>query len=102
MVEAAHSAGMNEMATGVLHNIGNILNSVNISTEELAVTLKNSKIDGFRRAQDIVDGHKGDLAHFFTEHPKGKLIPGYYQTLAEALMEEHHFIKYIAAEMEDI
>lgn len=93
LVANAHTAGMAEIATGVLHNIGNVLNSVNISTEELTMTLKSSKIDGFRRAQEIVDQHEGDLGNFFAHHPKGKLIPGYYQTLAQALMEEHHLLK---------
>lgn len=89
LVETAHSAGMAEIATGVLHNIGNILNSVNISTEEIMLTLKNSKIKGFLKANEMVTEHKEDLSGFFTEHPKGKLIPGYYISLGEAFSEEH-------------
>ena len=92
LVENAHTAGMAEIATGVLHNIGNILNSVNISTEEISLTLKNSKVEGFIRANELVEDHEGDLSHFFAEDPKGKLIPGYYQTLAKAVLEEHHIM----------
>jgi hypothetical protein len=30
-VEVARKAGMAEVATGVLHNVGNVLNSINVS-----------------------------------------------------------------------
>ena len=89
LVANAHSAGMAEIATGVLHNIGNILNSVNISTEEIAGVLKHSRIEGFLKANKIVANHQGDLGAFFSNHPKGKLIPGYYLTLGEAVDEEY-------------
>jgi PAS domain S-box-containing protein len=89
LVETAHSAGMAEIATGVLHNIGNILNSVNISTEELGLILKNSKIKGFLKANDLVKKNQDNLGDFFTHHPKGKLIPGYYISLGEAIHDEH-------------
>lgn len=88
LVETAHSAGMAEIATGVLHNIGNILNSVNISTEEISHTLKVSKVKGFLKANDLVEKNLDDLSNFLTEHPKGKLIPGYYISLGEAIREE--------------
>lgn len=101
LVANAHTAGMAEIATGVLHNIGNILNSVNISTEELSNTLKSSKIDGFRRAQEIVETHADNLGEFFTQHPKGKLIPSYYQTLAEALIEEHQLLNEEVGELKN-
>ncbi|MDJ0836559.1 MAG: ATP-binding protein [Acidobacteriota bacterium] len=92
LVETAHSAGMAEIATGVLHNIGNILNSVNISTEEIAGTLKSSKLKGFIKANEIVAQNVDNLGDFFTVHPKGRLIPGYYLSLGEAMHEEHHIL----------
>ena len=92
LVETAHSAGMAEIATGVLHNIGNILNSVNISTEELGLTLKNSKIKGFMKANELVKKNQDHVGEFFTQHPKGKLIPGYYISLGEAIQDEHRLM----------
>jgi len=89
LVETAHSAGMAEIATGVLHNIGNILNSVNISTEEIAMILKQSKVRGFLKANDMMRANLEDLPRFFNQHPKGKLIPGYYLSLGEAINDEH-------------
>jgi len=89
LVDTAHSAGMAEIATGVLHNIGNILNSVNISTEEISGTLKSSKLKGFLKANELVADNLDALSEFFTENPKGRLIPGYYISLGEAMEDEH-------------
>ena len=33
LIAASRRAGMAEVATGVLHNVGNVLNSVNVSAE---------------------------------------------------------------------
>lgn len=92
LVETAHSAGMAEIATGVLHNIGNILNSVNISTEEISGTLKSSKLKGFLKANEIVSQNMDEIGDFFTVHPKGKLIPGYFLSLGDAMKEEHRIM----------
>ncbi|CAM2067595.1 Histidine kinase [Sulfidibacter corallicola] len=93
LLETAHSSGMAEIATGVLHNIGNILNSVNISTEEIALTLKNSKIKGFLKANEMMRGHADDLTEYLVHHDKGKLIPGYYLSLGEAIADEQHTLQ---------
>ena len=89
LVESAHSAGMNEIATGVLHNIGNILNSVNISTEEIELTIKHSKLKGFLKANKMIRSNLDRLDNFLTQNPKGKLIPHYFLTLGEALQDEY-------------
>ncbi len=92
LVETAHSAGMAEIATGVLHNIGNILNSVNISTEEISHTLKISKVKGFLKANELLARNLDNAAEFLSEHPKGKLVPGYYISLGDAIREEHQIM----------
>ena len=50
LVDAARRAGMAEIATGVLHNVGNVLNSVNVSATLVADRLRNSKIAELNRA----------------------------------------------------
>lgn len=92
LVETAHSAGMNEIATGVLHNIGNILNSVNISTEEIDITIKNSKIKRFLKANDMLSQNLDNIGEFLSHHPKGRLLPGYYINLGEAIREEYDLV----------
>jgi hypothetical protein len=49
LVAAARSAGMAEIATNVLHNVGNVLNSVNVSAGLILSRVRASKVDGLAR-----------------------------------------------------
>lgn len=82
---ASRQAGMAEVATGVLHNVGNVLNSVNISAGVVTDQLKNSKSAGLLRLVRLLEDHKDSLASFFTEDERGRTIPAYVQRLAETL-----------------
>ncbi|MEK7677054.1 MAG: PAS domain S-box protein [Verrucomicrobiota bacterium] len=44
LLEVSRQAGMAEVATGVLHNVGNVLNSVNVSTTLVIDRLRHSKV----------------------------------------------------------
>ncbi|MGZ0783612.1 DAHL domain-containing protein [Pseudomonas saponiphila] len=88
LLHAARQAGMAEIATNVLHNVGNVLNSVNISSELLSRTLRSSKAQGLGKAMQLINQHQGDLGQFFTEDEKGKLLPGYLNQLVEAIASE--------------
>lgn len=99
LVDSAHKSGMAEMATGVLHNIGNILNSVNLSGEEIARYTKQSKVSGLIKANEILSEHKEDLGVFLTQDPKGQKLPEYYIKLGGILKQE---IQDIAKETESL
>ena len=88
LLHAARQAGMAEIATNVLHNVGNVLNSVNISSELLSRTLRSSKAQGLGKAMQLINQHQGDLGQFLTEDDKGKLLPGYLNQLVEAIASE--------------
>ena len=88
LVEASRLAGMAEIATNVLHNVGNVLNSVNISATVISDRLHNSKLKGLERAIALIDEHAGDLGGYLTQDPRGKLLPGYLRELAPALRAE--------------
>ena len=49
LMTASRQAGMAEVATNVLHNVGNILNSVNISASLVAERVRQSKAAGVSR-----------------------------------------------------
>lgn len=89
LIAAARLAGMAEIATNVLHNVGNVLNSVNISAELVGASLRTSKLKGFARAVRLMDEHAGDLGAYLAHDAKGKLLPGYLRELAPALEAEH-------------
>jgi signal transduction histidine kinase len=88
LVAAARVAGMAEIATNVLHNVGNVLNSVNISADLVGAQLRNSKVNGLARAVGLMDEHAGDLGGYLTDDPRGKLLPTYLRELAPALQAE--------------
>jgi two-component system NtrC family sensor kinase len=89
----ARAAGISEIAVGVLHNIGNIINSIGISTEILSDTLKNSKLASMIKVNELLDSHSVDLGSFITTDPRGKALPDFYRKLAMALTEEHKKLK---------
>jgi two-component system NtrC family sensor kinase len=87
-MDAARRAGMAEIATGVLHNIGNVLNSINVSASVATDRLKASRIDQLIRAIDMLSQHRNDLGEFLTLDPKGKQVPAFLAILAVHLNEE--------------
>jgi PAS domain S-box-containing protein len=88
LIEASRLAGMAEIATNVLHNVGNVLNSVNISAGMVAERLHNSKLKGLERAVGLLDEHAADLGPYLTQDPRGKLLPTYLRELAGTLRAE--------------
>ncbi|HEX5738561.1 MAG TPA: ATP-binding protein [Hydrogenophaga sp.] len=89
LLTTARLAGMAEIATNVLHNVGNVLNSVNVSADLIAAQLRTSKYKGLARAVDLMEAHAEDLGEFLTQDAKGKLLPTYLRGLARALEVEH-------------
>lgn len=76
LLEASRRAGMAEIATGVLHNVGNVLNSVNVSAEVVSDSLAHLRTEEIVRAVKMLEAHKQDLAVFVTQDPKGsKVLP---------------------------
>jgi signal transduction histidine kinase len=88
LVEASRQAGMAEMATGVLHNVGNVLNSINVASACVADSLKRSKASSLTKVVELLREHKTDLATFLTKDTKGKQLPGYLEKLADHLVSE--------------
>jgi signal transduction histidine kinase len=89
LLATARLAGMAEIATNVLHNVGNVLNSVNVSAGIVSERLRSSKLKGLVRAVRLMDEHASDLGAFLTHDAKGKLLPGYLRELAPVLEAEH-------------
>ena len=54
LVEASRHAGMAEVATGVLHNVGNILTSVNVGIESVAERVRGIPGARVRRAGELL------------------------------------------------
>ncbi|HMJ89719.1 MAG TPA: PAS domain-containing protein, partial [Candidatus Acidoferrum sp.] len=88
LMDTSRHAGMADVATGVLHNVGNVLNSVSVSATLVGERLRASNVGDLRRATTMMLEQNGRLAEFLTNDPKGKLIPEFLGSVAEALAEE--------------
>ena len=85
---ASRLAGMAEVATSVLHNVGNVLNSVNVSANLIFDQIKHSKLGGIRRVAGLLQEHANHLGQFLSQDPKGKQLPAYLEQLGEHLARE--------------
>jgi signal transduction histidine kinase len=81
-------AGMAEIATGVLHNVGNVLNSLNVSVSMISDQVKASRIAGLTRSIELVETYPGGLPAFLATE-KGKVLPSYLSSVSRRLSEEN-------------
>ena len=88
LLEVSREAGMAEVATNVLHNVGNVLNSVNVCASLVSDKIRHSKALSLSKAAALLRGHAADLAQFLSTDPKGKQLPAYFEALAAHLDEE--------------
>jgi PAS domain S-box-containing protein len=85
---ASRRAGMAEIATNVLHNVGNVLNSVNTSAGVIADRARSSRSTGVAKVVALLEPHQKDLAGFFTEDSRGQHLVKYLKSLAQRLADE--------------
>lgn len=88
VVEASRFAGMAEVATGVLHNVGNVLNSLNVSASVIGTGLRQSKADSLAKLVGMLKEHRDNLAAFLSSDPKGRRVPEFLASLAHHAVEE--------------
>jgi len=89
LLETSRQAGMAEVATSILHNVGNVLNSVNVSSGLILDKIQKSQISGLTRVVALMTAHKSDLPGFFDHNPKGRQLLGYLAKLDVNLAHEH-------------
>ena len=92
LVDTSRRLGMADVATSVLHNVGNVLNSINVSVGLLSHTLRQSLVGDIGRICQLLQDHQADLGTYLSSDAKGKQIPGYLAQLAEHLTEEHRIM----------
>jgi len=88
LVETAHRAGMADVASEVLHNVGNILNSVNVTTTQMSEIVAGSKADALVKVTALLDEHRDNLGAFLSEDSKGKHIPVFLSEVSGLLKSE--------------
>jgi PAS domain S-box-containing protein len=99
LMDASRLAGMAEVATGVLHNVGNVLNSANVSATLLKEELSRSETETLAKVSALLNEQNGNLASFLTDNPKGKLIPQVLTQVSRRLSRERELF---AAELDQL
>ena len=93
LVDTARSAGMADIATGVLHNVGDVLNSVNVSANLLTDRLITGRIDNLQKAVAMLEEHSDDPGDFLTSDEKGIRLPAYLRRLSDSLSDDRDFMQ---------
>jgi signal transduction histidine kinase len=88
LLETSRQAGMAEIATNVLHNVGNVLNSVNVSASVVIDGMKKSRVANLAKVVVMLQEHESDLGTFITSDAKGKRLPLYLAQLSEQLLAD--------------
>ena len=85
LVESSRRLGMAEVASDVLHNIGNVLNSLNVSAGLIAQHIRDMPIQDVNRTSALMEAHQDDLGTFLTQDTKGQRVPGFLAQLGSHL-----------------
>jgi signal transduction histidine kinase len=93
LVETSRRVGMADVASTVLHNVGNVLTSVNVSVDVVISTLKQAPIGDVGSVATMLQSHSHDLAVFLSEDLQGKQIPSYLAMLAEAVSQNSALVE---------
>jgi signal transduction histidine kinase len=90
--ESAYKNEMADVASTVLHNVGNVLTSVTVAANMVESVIDQSSVILVSRMGELIKTHDQDLGAYLTEDPKGKRIPPSLTKLGTHLMEEQGMI----------
>ena len=85
LVKAAHQAGMADVATNVLHEIGNALNSVNVNSSIIDKDIRELKTDFLARLVELINENRDNLGSFLDEDPRGQQVLPALNKISETL-----------------
>jgi len=88
LMVASRQAGMAEVATDVLHNVGNVLNSITVSVSVVTDRVRTSELSNLERAAELIAQHGADLGDFITRDERGRHLPQFLIEVARCLGEE--------------
>ncbi len=93
LLERSRSVGMADVASTVLHNVGNVLNSINISVDVAMRALKQVPIDDVAMIASLLRHHQQELGEYLSEDLQGKQIPSYLAMLAETVAHNQALVQ---------
>ncbi|MEX2218976.1 MAG: ATP-binding protein [Phycisphaerales bacterium] len=88
LIDLSREAGMAEIAAGVLHNVGNVLASVNVSASVASELVRNSACSAVARVAALLEANRARLPEFLASDPAGSKVTEYLVQLASTLAAE--------------
>ena len=88
LMDASRQAGQAEVASSVLHNVGNVLNSVNTSASIITDQVRDSKVADVSQVAELLIEHQNDLAEFLVRQGRGEPVINYLKALGQRLVSE--------------
>lgn len=88
LMDASRVAGMAQVATGILHNVGNVLNGVNVASQNVSRRLRELKIPSLQKLVDLIHANEHDLAAFLKEDKRGRAVVPFLLQLVQYFTAE--------------
>ena len=92
LVEASHLSGMAEVATGVLHNVGNVLNSLGISASTAQAHVQTAPIERIERIAAMLEEQRAGLLAVTSE--RWKIMPEYLLALSAQMRRDAELVQH--------
>jgi C4-dicarboxylate-specific signal transduction histidine kinase len=83
---------MAEIATNVLHNVGNVLNSVYTSAQVAKERVTGMRLEHVGRVANMLQERQPDLATFLTQDERGRHLMPFLNKLGQNLLDERQEI----------
>ncbi len=88
LVDVSRRAGMAEVASEVLHNVGNVLNSINVSANYLQTSQQSSLLPKLAIARNFLLEHAETDDTCLHQDPRGKHFPSVLDHITDELVDD--------------
>ncbi|WNG56800.1 AAA family ATPase [Archangium gephyra] len=88
LVDTAREVGMAEVASNVLHNVGNVLTSAVVNLEMMRQAVGTSRVSRLKQAASLLWENREELESYLTRDQRGRNLPEYLSALADELVRE--------------
>ncbi len=92
LVDTSRRAGQADVATSVLHNVGNVLNSVIVAATLTVEQVRKSRVENIAAVGRLLRENEAELGRFFTVNPKGRALLEYLPQLSASLVTEREAV----------
>jgi signal transduction histidine kinase len=97
--ESSHQAGMAEIATGVLHSVGNVVNSLGIANATIRRDIKALRLEQLEQATALIRANRASLASYLTDDARGRNLPDYMPALSAQICAK---VQAVQAELDTV